>query len=56
MVDDSGADEETRKTAFLGKALECRKYEKDNPPEEIQKPLKSANLANAALRSWTRST
>eukprot|EP00438_Fugacium_kawagutii_P011028 Skav204818 [mRNA] locus=scaffold3914:189206:192265:- [translate_table: standard] len=43
MVEDSGTDEEIPlpnvKTAILSKAI-CS-YHKDNPPEEIQKPLKS---------------
>lgn len=49
MVDDSGTDEEIPlpnvKTAILSKVIDYCKYHKDSPPEEIQKPLKSTNLA-----------
>merc|ERR1712242_161149 len=48
MVDDSGTDEEIPlpnvKTAILSKVIDYCKYHKDNPAEEIQKPLKSTNL------------
>merc|ERR1712224_946245 len=56
MVEDSGADEEfplpNVKTAILGKVLDYCKFHKDEPPEEIQKPLKSANLAECGVREW----
>ena len=28
------------------------KYHKDNPPEEIQKPLKSTNLVECGVSEW----
>jgi S-phase kinase-associated protein 1 len=56
MVEDSGADEEIPlpnvKTAILGKVLDYCKFHKDEPPAEIQKPLKSANLAECGVREW----
>ena len=56
MVEDSGADEEIPlpnvKTAILSKVLDYCKFHKDAPPAEIQKPLKSANLAECGVREW----
>merc|ERR1711972_412904 len=59
MVDDSGTDEEIPlpnvKTAILSKVIDYCKYHKDNPPEEIQKPLKSTNLIECGSLSGIRS-
>ena len=56
MVEDSGADEEIPlpnvKTAILSKVLDYCKLHKDAPPAEIQKPLKSANLAECGVIEW----
>mmetsp|Transcript_56590 Transcript_56590/g.127701 ORF Transcript_56590/g.127701 Transcript_56590/m.127701 type:complete len:164 (+) Transcript_56590:101-592(+) len=56
MVDDSGTDEEIPlpnvKTAILSKVIDYCKYHKDNPPEEIQKPLKSINLIECGVSEW----
>merc|ERR1712039_1082034 len=56
MVDDSGTDEEIPlpnvKTAILSKVIDYCKYHKDNPPEEIQKPLKSTNLVECGVSEW----
>jgi len=56
MVDDSGTDEEIPlpnvKTAILSKVIDYCKYHKDNPPEEIQKPLKSTNLMECGVSEW----
>merc|ERR1712014_555654 len=56
MVDDSGTDEEIPlpnvKTAILSKVIDYCKYHKDNPPEEIQKPLKSTNLIECGVSEW----
>jgi S-phase kinase-associated protein 1 len=56
MVEDSGADEEIPlpnvKTAILSKVLDYCKFHKDAPPAEIQKPLKSANLAECGVIEW----
>lgn len=55
MVEDSGADEAIPlpnvKSAILSKVIEYCKHHKDNPPEEIAKPLKSANLAEV-VSEW----
>ena len=61
MVDDSGTDEEfplpNVKTAILSKVIDsCKRY-KDNPPEEIQKPLKSTSTSTcwtSGARRWLR--
>ena len=34
------------------KVLDYCKFHKDEPPAEIQKPLKSANLAECGVREW----
>ncbi|CAE6927289.1 sconC [Symbiodinium sp. CCMP2456] len=56
MVEDSGTDEEIPlpnvKTAILSKVIDYCKYHKDNPPEEIQKPLKSTNLVECGVSEW----
>merc|ERR1712203_1064021 len=56
MVDDSGTDEEIPlpnvKTAILSKVIDYCKYHKDNPAEEIQKPLKSTNLIECGVSEW----
>merc|ERR1719465_331752 len=56
MVEDSGTDEEIPlpnvKTAVLSKVLDYCKFHKDEPAAEIQKPLKSANLAECGIREW----
>eukprot|EP00812_Abedinium_dasypus_P008740 NODE_2479_length_927_cov_1025.308486.p1 GENE.NODE_2479_length_927_cov_1025.308486~~NODE_2479_length_927_cov_1025.308486.p1 ORF type:complete len:193 (+),score=64.03 NODE_2479_length_927_cov_1025.308486:3-581(+) len=56
MVEDSGTDEEIPlpnvKTAILSKVTDYCKYHKDNPPEEIQKPLKSTNLVECGVSEW----
>ncbi|CAE7820665.1 RAD5B [Symbiodinium sp. CCMP2592] len=53
---DSGTDEEIPlpnvKTAILSKVIDYCKYHKDNPPEEIQKPLKSTNLVECGVSEW----
>ncbi len=36
----------------MSKAIDCCKYHKDNPPEEIQKPLKSTNLMECDVSEW----
>eukprot|EP00811_Abedinium_folium_P013790 NODE_22833_length_692_cov_5.842478.p1 GENE.NODE_22833_length_692_cov_5.842478~~NODE_22833_length_692_cov_5.842478.p1 ORF type:complete len:164 (+),score=56.10 NODE_22833_length_692_cov_5.842478:77-568(+) len=55
MVED-GTDEEIPlpnvKTAILSKVIDYCKYHKDNPPEEIQKPLKSTNLVECGVSEW----
>merc|ERR1712222_9821 len=56
MVDDSGTYEgiplPNVKTATLSKVVDYCKYHKDNPPEEIQKPLKSTNLIECGVSEW----
>ena len=56
MVEDSGTDEEIPlpnvKTAILSKVVDYCKYHKESPPEEIQKPLKSSNLAECGVCEW----
>merc|ERR1712136_599480 len=56
MVDDSGIDEEIPlpnvKTAVLSKVIDYCKYHKDNPAEEIQKPLKSTILVECGVCEW----
>uniref|UniRef100_A0A6T9E8N6 Uncharacterized protein n=1 Tax=Noctiluca scintillans TaxID=2966 RepID=A0A6T9E8N6_NOCSC len=56
MVDDSGTDEEIPlpnvKTAVLSKVIDYCKYHKDNPAEEIQKPLKSTILVECGVSEW----
>jgi S-phase kinase-associated protein 1 len=56
MVDDSGTDEEIPlpnvKTAILSKVIDYCKFHKDNPAEEIQKPLKSVNLVECGVSEW----
>merc|ERR1711964_55809 len=56
MGDDSGTDEEIPlpnvKTAILSKVIDYCKFHKDEPAEEIQKPLKSSNLAECGCREW----
>eukprot|EP00448_Togula_jolla_P022493 CAMPEP_0170590944 /NCGR_PEP_ID=MMETSP0224-20130122/12138_1 /TAXON_ID=285029 /ORGANISM="Togula jolla, Strain CCCM 725" /LENGTH=223 /DNA_ID=CAMNT_0010914771 /DNA_START=94 /DNA_END=766 /DNA_ORIENTATION=- len=56
MVDDSGTDEEIPlpnvKTAILSKVIDYCKFHKENPPEEIQKPLKSTNLKDCGVSEW----
>lgn len=48
MVEDSGTDEAIPlpnvKSEILEKVIEYCKHHKDNPPEEIAKPLKTSNL------------
>ena len=34
------------------KVIDYCKYHKDNPPEEIQKPLKSTNLVECGVSEW----
>ena len=55
MVEDSGADEEIPlpnvKTAILGKVLDYCKFHKDEPPAEIQKPLKYLFYLTPSFRS-----
>jgi len=50
MIDDSGVDEEIPlpnvKKSILQKIIEFCKYIKDNSPPEIEKPLRSNNLAD----------
>ena len=49
MIDDSSADESIPlpnvKKAILDKVIEFCNYIKDNPPPEIEKPLKTANMS-----------
>ena len=56
MVEDSGTDEEIPlpnvKTAILSKVIDYCKYHKENPAEEIQKPLKSTNLVECGVSEW----
>ena len=48
MIDDSGVEEEVPlpnvKRAILEKVVSFCQHLRDNPPPEIEKPLKSANL------------
>ena len=56
MIEDGGADEEyplpNVKSAILAKVVEYCKYHKDNVPEQISKPLRSANLAECNVCEW----
>mmetsp|Transcript_59662 Transcript_59662/g.169722 ORF Transcript_59662/g.169722 Transcript_59662/m.169722 type:complete len:165 (-) Transcript_59662:118-612(-) len=56
MVDDSGTDEEIPlpnvKTAILSKVIDYCKYHANDPPAEIQKPLKSTNLIECGVSEW----
>ncbi|KAF4727623.1 suppressor of kinetochore protein mutant, partial [Perkinsus olseni] len=56
MVEDGGVDEEIPlpnvKTAILAKVIEYCKHHKDNPPDEITKPLKSTSLAECGVSDW----
>eukprot|EP00933_Yihiella_yeosuensis_P035309 TRINITY_DN2882_c1_g1_i1.p1 TRINITY_DN2882_c1_g1~~TRINITY_DN2882_c1_g1_i1.p1 ORF type:complete len:194 (-),score=45.58 TRINITY_DN2882_c1_g1_i1:140-634(-) len=56
MVDDSGTDEEIPlpnvKTAILSKVIDYCKFHKENPPEEIHKPLKSVSLLECGVSHW----
>ena len=49
MIDDSSADESIPlpnvKKAILDKVIEFCNYLRDNPPPEIEKPLKTANMS-----------
>merc|ERR1711985_226979 len=36
----------------MGKIIDYCRYHKDNPPEEIQKPLKSTNLMECGVSEW----
>jgi len=55
MVEDSGTDETIPlpnvKSNILKKVIEYCRHHKDNPPEEIVKPLKSANLSEV-VSEW----
>eukprot|EP00744_Colponema_vietnamica_P001669 GILI01002741.1.p1 GENE.GILI01002741.1~~GILI01002741.1.p1 ORF type:complete len:164 (-),score=60.84 GILI01002741.1:197-688(-) len=55
MVEDSGAEEEIPlpnvKSAILQKVIEYCRHHKNNPPAEIEKPLKSANLRDV-VSEW----
>eukprot|EP00919_Chromeraceae_sp_WS-2016_P022596 GHVR01053636.1.p1 GENE.GHVR01053636.1~~GHVR01053636.1.p1 ORF type:complete len:158 (+),score=32.94 GHVR01053636.1:25-498(+) len=55
MVEDTGTDETIPlpnvKTPILEKVLDYCKYHKDNPPEEIQKPIKTSNIADVTC-AW----
>mmetsp|Transcript_43173 Transcript_43173/g.31541 ORF Transcript_43173/g.31541 Transcript_43173/m.31541 type:complete len:163 (+) Transcript_43173:31-519(+) len=52
MIDDSGVEEEIPlpnvKRSILNKIIEFCNYIKDNTPPEIEKPLRSNNLADVA--------
>lgn len=56
MIEDGGADEEyplpNVKSAILVKVIEYMKYHKDHVPEQITKPLRSANLAENNICEW----
>mmetsp|Transcript_92706 Transcript_92706/g.247885 ORF Transcript_92706/g.247885 Transcript_92706/m.247885 type:complete len:162 (+) Transcript_92706:85-570(+) len=56
MVEDSGTDEEIPlpnvKTPILAKVIDYCKHHKDSAAEEIQKPLKSANLEECGVSEW----
>jgi len=40
------------KTAILSKVIDHCKFHKDNPAEEIQKPLRSVNLTECGVSEW----
>jgi S-phase kinase-associated protein 1 len=56
MIEDGGTDEEyplpNVKSAILTKVIEYCNHHKDNPSEEITKPLRSANLAECNVSEW----
>lgn len=56
MVEDGDPDEEyplpNVKSAILSKVIEYCNYHKDSPPEEISKPLRSANLSECNVSEW----
>eukprot|EP00397_Hematodinium_sp_SG-2012_P032203 GEMP01034264.1.p1 GENE.GEMP01034264.1~~GEMP01034264.1.p1 ORF type:complete len:164 (+),score=45.00 GEMP01034264.1:94-585(+) len=56
MIDDSGCDEEIPlpnvKTGILQKVIDYCKHHKDNPADDIQKPLKSINLVECGVSEW----
>lgn len=56
MIDDTGCDEEIPlpnvKTAILQKVIDYCKQHKDSPAEDIQKPLKSAQLIECGVSEW----
>eukprot|EP00831_Metopus_contortus_P013959 TRINITY_DN1571_c0_g1_i1.p1 TRINITY_DN1571_c0_g1~~TRINITY_DN1571_c0_g1_i1.p1 ORF type:complete len:170 (+),score=29.44 TRINITY_DN1571_c0_g1_i1:198-707(+) len=56
MLEDSGADEEIPlpnvKSVILKKIIEYCKHAKESPPTEIEKPLKSASIAEVVADKW----
>ena len=57
MVDDTGdIDDEIPlpnvNSAILSKVIEYCQYHKDNPPEGLEKPLKSTNLLECGASAW----
>merc|ERR1719450_1452824 len=56
MIDDTGCDDEIPlpnvKSAILQKVIEYCKQHKENPAEEIQKPLKSSQLIECGVSEY----
>jgi len=56
MIEDSGPDEEIPlpnvKSTILQKVIDYCKHHRDEPPEEIQKPLKSHVLTECGVTDW----
>ncbi len=56
MLEDSGADEDIPlpnvKSAILKKIIEFCRHAKDSPPNEIEKPLKSASMQDVVTDKW----
>ena len=56
MIEDSSLDEEIPlpnvKTVILSKIIDYCKHHATNPPEDIQKPLKSQDLRECGVSEW----